>query len=297
MFFNPIYGEDTRNEDSLKEFILELKMMASIRHRNIVQLLGMCKDSGGNMFIVSEFCPHSLDMVIAEEGRNKTVLNMSFDTCMRVSHEICTALAYMHSRSIVHRDLKLANILLSTEGVTKVCDFGLARFWERGQHSAQLTKGVGTPEYLAPELVIAAGDSSSSMNRLSTCLKKSDDEMVHCSETSVSKCDVFSFGICLWALLKRQHPYYDEHLKQMSQIQILHEVATKGLRPTIIRNSNCQRYDDPDIPERIAILLEKCWDCDPRKRPSFDKLCSEFSEYAHAAVVQTMDVQHSVQAV
>lgn len=68
--------------------------------------------------------------------------------------QICMAVGYLHSKGIMHRDLKLENIMVDESGYLKIIDYGLAKVLKRGQ----LTKTFcGTPEYLAPEMVDREG--------------------------------------------------------------------------------------------------------------------------------------------
>ena len=64
------------------------------------------------------------------------------------------ALGYLHSKGIVHRDLKLENILVDQDGYIRLIDYGLAKMLKEGEKSNSF---CGTPEYLAPEMVSAIG--------------------------------------------------------------------------------------------------------------------------------------------
>ena len=66
------------------------------------------------------------------------------------------AIGYLHMKGIVHRDLKLENILLDQEGYVKIIDYGLAKML--GENS-EATSFCGTPEYLAPEIILGKGHS------------------------------------------------------------------------------------------------------------------------------------------
>ena len=65
-------------------------------------------------------------------------------------------LLYMHQRAIVHRDIKSDNILLDKSGVVKIADFGIARRLQ--EKEAKMNTMIGTPHYLAPEVVLAEGE-------------------------------------------------------------------------------------------------------------------------------------------
>ena len=60
------------------------------------------------------------------------------------------SLSYLHTKKIVHRDVKTENILLDANGTAKIADFGVARI--EAQNPSEMTGGVGTPWYMAPEV-------------------------------------------------------------------------------------------------------------------------------------------------
>ena len=72
--------------------------------------------------------------------------------------QITIALGYLHMKGIVHRDLKLENILLDTNGFIKIIDYGLAKMLDDKQ---QANTFCGTPEYLAPEIISESGHDKS----------------------------------------------------------------------------------------------------------------------------------------
>ena len=80
----------------------------------------------------------------------KSKKRLSEDVVRFYAAQICMAVGYLHSKSIMHRDLKLENILVGEDGYLKIIDYGLAKLL----NGTQLAKTFcGTPEYLAPEMV------------------------------------------------------------------------------------------------------------------------------------------------
>ena len=72
--------------------------------------------------------------------------------------QLVVAIGYLHMKGIVHRDLKLENILVDQEGYLKIIDYGLAKMLDDGQET---TSFCGTPEYLAPEMITQSGHDKS----------------------------------------------------------------------------------------------------------------------------------------
>ena len=84
-----------------------------------------------------------------EKASKPLLLNHQLD----IVHNICSAVAHLHSKGIVHRDLSDNNVLLS-EGIAKVCDFGMRRLFDVKKGAAALSKMTmvpGTPNYMPPE--------------------------------------------------------------------------------------------------------------------------------------------------
>ena len=72
-------------------------------------------------------------------------------TAKYIMKEVMLGLGYIHSRMIIHKDIKLENILLDNHGAVKICDFGISELMEH--EKAKCTKSAGTPVYMAPEVV------------------------------------------------------------------------------------------------------------------------------------------------
>lgn len=114
-------------------------------HPNVVKLLDHAIEPDATA-LVMEYVPRSLYDVLYEK-------ESPFDeTLIRVyAQQILSALEFIHSRGVVHRDVKLENVLLSGDGArVALCDFGLAAFWEPG---AKLRERCGSPAYASPEIL------------------------------------------------------------------------------------------------------------------------------------------------
>lgn len=155
-----IYGiirDSPTHRSIVEEFVKEANILASIRHPNIVEFLGIvptqAERSGGSEI---DMVPKWIVTELAETTLLKKIetapdQSLSFEVASRYMSQVLAGLSFLHSRSIVHRDIKPANILLFSGEVVKLCDLGVARHIER--HETLTMTRVGTPLYVAPEVL------------------------------------------------------------------------------------------------------------------------------------------------
>ncbi|KAF3440199.1 hypothetical protein FNV43_RR18480 [Rhamnella rubrinervis] len=142
-----------------KEYITEVKVISSLRHRNLVQLIGWCHDRG-EFLLVYEFMPNgSLDCHLF--GKKSP---LTWAVRYKISLGIASALLYLHEeweQCVVHRDIKSSNVMLDSSFNVKLGDFGLARLMDH-ELGPQTTGLAGTLGYLAPEYVTTGRASKES---------------------------------------------------------------------------------------------------------------------------------------
>jgi serine/threonine protein kinase len=154
---------------------------------------------------------------------------------------------------VVHRDLKSMNILVKYNEherhvYAKVADFGLSRMKELSFTYSNLTMGLGTTRWMAPELFGDSEDHNVGPSLSSECLKK-----YH------FKVDVYSFGMVCHEILTGRVPFFNFNLMG------IRKRIKDGLRP-----------DMPEqCPEQLSTLVQACYDHDPEARPSFCDICVE----------------------
>ncbi|MQL73846.1 hypothetical protein Taro_006229 [Colocasia esculenta] len=136
-----------------KEYVSEVKIISRLRHRNLVQLVGWCHDSG-ELLLVYEYMPNgSLDAHIYGRKGEAVVAPLSWLTRYGIAQGVAAALLYLHEgweQCVVHRDVKPSNVMLDANFNAKLGDFGLARLVDHGG-GMQTTVLAGTMGYLAPE--------------------------------------------------------------------------------------------------------------------------------------------------
>ncbi|XP_055827282.1 serine/threonine-protein kinase STY13-like [Solanum dulcamara] len=176
--------------------------------------------------VVVEYLPGgTLKSFLIKNHRRKLV----FKVVVQLALDLARGLSYLHSEKIVHRDVKTENMLLDRNRTLKIADFGVARV--EASNPNDMTGETGTLGYMAPEVL-----NGNPYNR---------------------KCDVYSFGICLWEIYCCDMPYPD-----LSFSEVTTAVVRQNLRPEIPR---C-------CPSSLANVMRRCWDASPDKRPEMDEV-------------------------
>ncbi|XP_044887936.1 serine/threonine-protein kinase 36 isoform X5 [Mauremys mutica] len=133
-----------RSEKELKNLQREIEIMRGLHHPNIVQMLDSF-ETDKEVVVVTDYAEGELFQILEDDG------NLPEEQVQDIASQLVSALYYLHSHRILHRDMKPQNILLGKGGVIKLCDFGFAR--AMSIHTMVLTSIKGTPLYMAPELV------------------------------------------------------------------------------------------------------------------------------------------------
>ncbi|KAF9585914.1 hypothetical protein BGW38_000070 [Lunasporangiospora selenospora] len=162
---------DSRAFDE-KYFKREVDILKQSRHPNIVQFMGICRRKK-RFYIITEFLPLGNLRRWIQDGTKE----FGWDTRISFAIDISLALAYLHHKNIIHRDLKGENLLISENMRIKVCDFGFSRLEARDEDEMRRISYCGTDGYMAPEILLG--------------------EDFDCSV------DVFSFGIVLAEMMAR----------------------------------------------------------------------------------------------
>ncbi|XP_076940980.1 serine/threonine-protein kinase STY46-like [Bidens hawaiensis] len=186
------------NQTLEDEFSHEVAMLREVKHNNIVRFIGACTKQPTLCIITEYMTGGSL-----YEYLHKNHHTLLLPQLVKFAIDVCKGMDYLHKSNIIHRDLKTANLLMDSQNVVKVADFGVARFL--GQEGV-MTAETGTYRWMAPEVIN--------------------------HQLYDQKADVFSFAIVLWELVTAKIPY-----ENMTPLQAALGVR-QGLRPDVPTNTD-----------------------------------------------------------
>uniref|UniRef100_A0A8C7LAD0 non-specific serine/threonine protein kinase n=1 Tax=Oncorhynchus kisutch TaxID=8019 RepID=A0A8C7LAD0_ONCKI len=194
---------DTKTEEELEDYMVEIDILASCDHRYIVKLLDAFYYES-KLWILIEFCAGgAVDAVMLELERPLTEPQIRV-----VCRQTLEALAYLHEIKVIHRDLKAGNILFSQEGDIKLADFGVSA--KNTMTLQRRDSFIGTPYWMAPEVVM--------------CETSKDRPYDY-------KADIWSLGVTLIELAQIEPPNHE-----MNPMRVLLRIA-KADPPTLMQPS------------------------------------------------------------
>ncbi|XP_065035353.1 probable LRR receptor-like serine/threonine-protein kinase At2g28960 [Musa acuminata AAA Group] len=236
----------------LKEFQAEALLLSRVHHRNLVSLIGYCRDSN-QLGLVYEYaaCGSLRDHLSDKTGNSQT---LSWRERIQIAVEAAQGLEYLHKGCvppIIHRDVKTNNILLTHDFEAKVADFGLSKpFLTDAQTHVSTDVVAGTPGYIDPEY--------SATFQLT------------------EKSDVYSFGVVLLELVTGQSALLDQpkrcHLVQWVRSRLAEADITKVADPKL-----GGQYDNCSILKVIDLAM-RCVDISADQRPTMTQVVMRLKE-------------------
>ncbi|MFK8012114.1 MAG: serine/threonine protein kinase, partial [Marinicellaceae bacterium] len=233
----------------IDRFLRERQILSDLNHNNIAQLY----DAGLSENQIPWFV---MELVQGQDILSYTEKN-NLNTKQRVFlfKQVCEALSYAHSRGIIHRDIKPNNLMVNENGIIKLLDFGIAtdrdKFSEENKSLTMTGVIVGTPGYMSPEQ--AKG------------LNQEIDK----------RTDIFSLGVLLYKLLKKDLPFKAESISEISY-KIIHE------EPTLMGQS---------FSADLQAITFKCLEKSKEKRyQSVAKLSSDLDAFLSGDVISARKI-------
>jgi len=216
---SPILQQDPTFVD---RFNREVELAAQLQHPHIVPVY----DFGEQNDLLYIAMAYVRGGTLADRVQ-QSPQGMPFQEVVRAMMQIAEGLDYAHATGIVHRDLKPSNILLDERRNVYIADFGLAKALEQNQDSTKNTGLLGTPAYIAPEVVMDG---------------KVTPQM-----------DIYALGIMLYEMLTGKTPFHAETAGGVIAAHMINKIPDmRDLRP--------------DLPPAIQSVIEKAMAKDPARR-------------------------------
>jgi len=250
-----------KDDRGREELLAEIEIMKLVcNHPNVVKILHCCTNesfapisAGKPILLIMEYVELGKLQSLLEKSRvnhryattlynnvNATSDHITSRDLVKFIYHVAKGMEYLSSQCIVHRDLASRNILVSSQKICKIGDFGMARNMKsHGGVYERHSRNTKIPvRWMAPEVLL--------------------------SNMFTSKSDVFSFGVLMWEIVTLGSTPY-KHLKTE---QVVQEVARNGQRPDRPEYCHPQLYK----------IMSRCWCHEPEARPTFGKLVKQLDE-------------------
>ncbi|KAI3866559.1 hypothetical protein MKW92_052000 [Papaver armeniacum] len=243
------------------EFLSELSIIGTLRHRNLVTLQGWCHEKG-EILLVYDYMPNgSLDKALFEAK-----FPLPWPNRKRVLMGVASALAYLHEEcesQVIHRDIKASNIMLDEFFNARVGDFGLAKQIEHDK-SPDATIAAGTMGYLAPEYLLTG--------------------------RATDKTDVFSYGAVVLEVITGRRPIERDVSKiggvggSTSLVEFVWNLHREGRLLEAVDAGIRGEFEEEEMSKVILIGLN-CSNPDPVARPTMRCVVQMFLGEAQVPIV------------
>lgn len=217
----------------VERFRREASTAAKLRHPNIVKIYSVGRD-GDAVYFVMDYLPGGL------ADKLETTMLLPEEYVIRIGIDVARALGFAHREGVIHRDIKVDNILFDAHGNAVVADFGIARAVSGYTHQTGTNMVVGTPQYFAPEQARA---------------KPLD-----------GRADIYSLGVTLFRAVTGRLPFEGDDW---------YEIA----RQHVEEPPPAPRSINPEVSAELERVLLRCLAKSPDERPaSGEQLAAELEE-------------------
>ena len=261
---HPIFfhSDDPGFVTTRRRFEQECRFLNDMKHPHIVEYLGTSHDpDSGLLVLLMELMDESLTHFL-ERSQQPLAFHIEVDLC----HDIALALAYIHSKDIIHRDLSGNNVLLLA-GRAKITDFGMSKLLDANRRMTPLTMCPGNSVYMPPEALREPPVYS-------------------------KKIDCFSFGVLQIQIMTRQFPDPGPAMRVVEDLRS----PTGAINIPVLDSE--RRKSHIDIIDPTHILLPTALDClsySEKDRPSAQDLCRQLAAVKEAPRYQLQILQRELQ--
>ncbi|NRA37070.1 MAG: protein kinase [Planctomycetes bacterium] len=245
-----LHQQASHDIDMMTEFVDEAKLSAGLEHPNILPIHDVNISDGGMLYFSMQKAKgmslkQELDFCREQKDLPREVRD--FGDRVEVLIKVCEAIAYAHSKDIIHQDIKPANIMIGKFGEVVVVDWGTAaKVSELGSGRGKL---VGTPIYMAPEQARR--------------------------EQSTQKSDIYCLGACFFHMLTLHFPTWNDDIDtfwEMKQAGVINKITKKESRT---------------IPRQLLSIAEKAMAVDPQDRyASVSDLIDDLKSYQEGRTIE-----------
>jgi serine/threonine-protein kinase len=207
----------------VERFLNEAKSAAKIAHPNVVTMFDVGRTQSLVYMAMELLGGGDVDMAVEREGR------LPEQQALRWTCDALMGLGAIHSHGIIHRDIKTSNLFLTSDGMVKIGDLGIARDPERDLKITKTNAVLGTPAFMPPEQSVPGG--------------KLDN-----------RSDIYSIGVTLYHMLSGYLPFDD-----VNPLVILRKIITEPV-PSV-------RTVAPGVRGETAAFIQWLMDKDPDRRP------------------------------
>jgi len=218
------------NDDRKGRFLREARSAAAVRHQNVATIYEVDETADGTPFIVMEYCEGE---TLSQRIRRQVPDAAEF---LAIARQIAAGVAAAHDKNIIHRDIKSANIIVETNGLAKILDFGLAK---------SLPRSITDPGNIEKTYESATGHFFGTLHFISP-------EQAHGSDADV-RSDLFSIGVVLYHMATGHLPFNAD-----APLMVLEKIRDGEPEPFV--------PVDPGFPPAAARIISKLLQKDPGDR-------------------------------
>ena len=244
---------------------LEVGVMMRLRHPRIVAFLGAGEiidpphegetEPKVGIFVMLQYCAggdlsHRLTRVVTG-----SVSKFPWKERIQCAMDIAEGMVFIHSKGIIHRDLKSLNILCDENGRCLIADLGLAKKMDAQDASHDLSSAIGNSKNDGSQPVASAWKGT---------VPWMAPEVIRSGYNK--SVDVYSFGVIMWELITGRVPWYGTQYTFSHQIMM---AVSQGKRPSV------KQKELVDVPLGFAKLMKRCWDTKSNVRPKFVDIVNE----------------------